>query len=1375
MLPSDKPPSQIGTLGLGFKSVFCICDEPRVHSGEYDFKITDHILPHEIERPADMEQNETRFVLPLNSKIDTQKLKERLLSLDSEMVIFLNNISEIKVVDSEQKQKLTIKRRKRKIRGYNVTRLIVKQEGVKTGLTYWWIFRKRFAVPLEVQKRMEEDIRKEMEEIYKGERLEDLEDRIRRKVLKFVEPSIAVRTRKDGRFIESKYARLFIFLPTEIVSGLKFLVHAEFKPTADRNNIEENPVNEWLIKKVINSICEFIEEVKKIRKRCTEFYKIVPVPDDSGKIGQPRVKDMIFNPICEGVLRYLRANETIYTDTHIWTQPSKVCITEYKELKTLLSESDLKSNFGRPFYGSREILTASQQLLEALDIRKIYVNDFVDFIIKKSNIKDKPSSWFFYAYAFLGKHIKKNSDELTRLKESEIILDSSRNLISPNLKKIYLPTKEVSYELYPLFKEDISFVHEEALMPNKAEHGKKSSHRNARQFLRTVGVDECKPINIIKNIIIRKFSSSAELAKLDENTRYEYIDFVREHYAELKKFPDDLASFKQVLVIKADSGTYLRPDDLYLSKAYTGDGNLEIMFGDIRDIHFVSEDYASRKRKHGKIGKRTRQKYDWLTFFKDLGAHDKPRARYRDLGDQRWDYYLFKDKKWRARERAYMAWKPEQIDYYLESEDMALFFHQLKDLAKVNLKRRKALALLKVLNGKWRSYKKEFKPKSYRIKKWYQSLYWFKPPRSSSYEPKPVPSGFQDIFTDSEWIPTTFGDFRGPSKVFLNKKELMRLMGNEVPYLSIGIGSREIRDFLEIKTRPDFNAINKHLIQLCLKKRVSRKKISFILERFKEPKNYADLLIAISNARVVNKHICKLINRSYKKLSDGIRGIEENGDKIEEKWRWWDSFKENITLLTEIGRFMKPSDVFVPDHPILREKLKDSNIPFVFGDYSLSKLLFEKIGLRFLSAAAKKEILETPKEWEEWVLYTRKTKALIPHLKRLESYKRQSIGAWNYELVGEKFKVCIVPKLEVKYVLDEKHATDVVLEKVAYDENARTLYITKDASSMKQSYLHTYIGGELARLISPDDEKDLLYFISMLLSEKVEDMSKLMDIHGIPRLTTEEGLLIEMEAPAATGEMPPVSPVPEETQPPIELKVEPTVSPTIEVGKEIKPQQIEVQLRAPSSEKVEGIRKALRSESPPQIIVDSPHSLDEIVEETAKTLEEQSEGHRIDLTRVFKPSKRISSLRRESSVRITPMTRILSPKNWHRRIVDGQEIFVEKGMEKETPSIEKIKEFRNLLMKIVEAMAGNPHTVNVCVANKRTDGYNEEGQLFFNISREDTCYRWFAVVARELAYNYSPVCRVNPYVHIKAMIDLIEKGLEKINEIFPQFKKTQED
>ncbi len=123
---------------------------------------------------------------------------------------------------------------------------------------------------------------------------------------------------------------------------------------------------------------------------------------------------------------------------------------------------------------------------------------------------------------------------------------------------------------------------------------------------------------------------------------------------------------------------------------------------------------------------------------------------------------------------------------------------------------------------------------------------------------------------------------------------------------------------------------------------------------------------------------------------------------------------------------------------------------------------------------------------------------------------------------------------------------------------------------------------------------------------------------------------------------------------------------------------------------------------------------------------------------------------------------MISPKDWKLTSVDGEEIYLEKGIE--IPSIEKIKKLRKLTRTIVEVMGCNPETVNICVAKEVTDGYNEKGQLFFNANRSDSPYRWFGVVARELGYNVSHMY----YAHVKAMVYLITKGLENIEKIYPR-------
>jgi hypothetical protein len=79
-------------------------------------------------------------------------------------------------------------------------------------------------------------------------------------------------------------------------------------------------------------------------------------------------------------------------------------------------------------------------------------------------------------------------------------------------------------------------------------------------------------------------------------------------------------------------------------------------------------------------------------------------------------------------------------------------------------------------------------------------------------------------------------------------------------------------------------------------------------------------------------------------------------------------------------------------------------------------------------------------------------------------------------------------------------------------------------------------------------------------------------------------------------------------------------------------------------------------------------------------------------------------------------------------------------------------------------MGGNPDTVNIFIASPETDADRREGQLFFNVLRNDHPFRWLVVVARELAYTKFPK---PSFAHINLMTNLITKALERIQEIYP--------
>jgi hypothetical protein len=92
----------IGRFGLGFKSVYLITDEPRIHSGDWHFKITAGCIPEEIKIPTDYEKGVTQIVLPLahNAREERDGEKGRYVNL----LPFLRHIDRLHIRNSDATQ-----------------------------------------------------------------------------------------------------------------------------------------------------------------------------------------------------------------------------------------------------------------------------------------------------------------------------------------------------------------------------------------------------------------------------------------------------------------------------------------------------------------------------------------------------------------------------------------------------------------------------------------------------------------------------------------------------------------------------------------------------------------------------------------------------------------------------------------------------------------------------------------------------------------------------------------------------------------------------------------------------------------------------------------------------------------------------------------------------------------------------------------------------------------------------------------------------------------------------------------------------------------------------------------------------------------------
>jgi hypothetical protein len=87
----------IGRFGLGFKSVFLLCDRPEIHSGYWHFAIENGCIPVEVPVPQNWNPSLTRITLPLNSGAEVGLEADRLARL----LPFLRQTKRISIVSTD--------------------------------------------------------------------------------------------------------------------------------------------------------------------------------------------------------------------------------------------------------------------------------------------------------------------------------------------------------------------------------------------------------------------------------------------------------------------------------------------------------------------------------------------------------------------------------------------------------------------------------------------------------------------------------------------------------------------------------------------------------------------------------------------------------------------------------------------------------------------------------------------------------------------------------------------------------------------------------------------------------------------------------------------------------------------------------------------------------------------------------------------------------------------------------------------------------------------------------------------------------------------------------------------------------------------------
>ena len=254
-------PNKIGKFGMGFKTVFKYTASPEVYSKDFRFRIEKFVYPSSIQKNLKNDYGrDTVFVIPFNhpeKKEDEaySEIKEKLLSLSSASLLFLKEIQKITVTVENQTFTVTRKTKKRVNISDNLSLDNIEVTDRQGSKSYY-----RFTLG--------------------GLTLVDVASDGTQETVTNQSVMIAYSLDNAGKIQPcsrvNDVRNYFVFFPTDIETGLEYLIHAPFKTTPDRKSILSNdPANLVLYEKIAELVALSLLYLVKKKEVDNSFYDII--------------------------------------------------------------------------------------------------------------------------------------------------------------------------------------------------------------------------------------------------------------------------------------------------------------------------------------------------------------------------------------------------------------------------------------------------------------------------------------------------------------------------------------------------------------------------------------------------------------------------------------------------------------------------------------------------------------------------------------------------------------------------------------------------------------------------------------------------------------------------------------------------------------------------------------------------------------------------------------------------------------------------------------------------------------------------------------------------------------------------------------------
>ncbi|CAF3462891.1 unnamed protein product [Rotaria sp. Silwood1] len=443
----------IGQKGIGFKSVFTVCDRPEIYSNGYQicFDASNgsigYILPNWIEN--ENQDNEyinwtTRICLPLKSENEMQKHKSRSLTesfndIRPSLLLFLNRLRSITIHNRLKNSKQIYERID--IPGISIVEIHCEQIIEK-----WFIIKKQLIIPNEIKTNFDDVI--EATEIALAFPLHEINNNEK-----------VILTKQD----------VYAYLPLRTF-GFTFIIQADFEVPSSRQDILSDSIwNQFLLNEIpsifLSSLDTFYQE--------QSFLPIDPLhlflyflPNETSIYS-----NNLFTPVCRTIHRLLRSRRflPVINDNNLH-MPNECVFINDLTIKEILTP-ELLYNHLNLYYLKDDLYEYEKQLYE-LGVHHLGHNELINFIKQifttEITIENKKilSKWFCCLYRCL--------NEISLIDEQKVLkhiqslkifpLKNYQEFISVNYinQIIFFPSNSI--QLPKLIENDLMIINDELWM-----------------------------------------------------------------------------------------------------------------------------------------------------------------------------------------------------------------------------------------------------------------------------------------------------------------------------------------------------------------------------------------------------------------------------------------------------------------------------------------------------------------------------------------------------------------------------------------------------------------------------------------------------------------------------------------------------------------------------------------------------------------------------------------------------------------------------------------------------------------------------------------------------------------------------------------------